>query len=124
MSDAVEAVRSAIKACALGFPEAETSTPWPEHDDVVVRGKTFLFLSAAGQPFGMSVKLPYTGSVALELSCAKPTGHGLGRSGWVSFSPSEGEMSPLDQLEAWIDESYRARAPRTLVRLLDERADG
>ncbi len=65
--------------------------------------------------------LPYTGEIALQLPCAKPTGYGLGKSGWVSFGPSEAEMPPLDRLKDWIDESYRARAPRKLVKLLDER---
>jgi predicted DNA-binding protein (MmcQ/YjbR family) len=117
----IESVRAALKAFALSLPEAQTNTPWPEHDDAMVRGKTFVFLSAAGQPFSMSVKLAYTGEVALELPYAKPTGYGLGKSGWVSFTPSESEMPSLDQLREWVDESYRARAPRKLVKLLDER---
>lgn len=30
-------------------------------------------------------------------------------------------MPPIDRLEAWIEESYRAQAPRRLVRELDSR---
>ena len=77
----------------------------------------------AGEPFSLSVKLPYTGEVALDLPYAKPTAYGLGKSGWVSFTPSEGEMPSLDQLKDWIDESYRAQAPKKLVKELDSRAD-
>jgi hypothetical protein len=68
--------------------------------------------------FGLSVKLPASAPMALLLPFASPTGYGLGKSGWVSarFSPSE--SPPLDLLRAWIDESYRAIAPKTLVKKL------
>jgi hypothetical protein len=59
--------------------------------------------------------------VALDLPYAKPTGYGLGKSGWVSFTPTPGQMPPLEQMKEWIDESYRAQAPRKLVKELDAR---
>ena len=37
-----------------------------------------------GQPLGISCKLPQSGEAALMLPFAKPTGYGLGKSGWVS----------------------------------------
>jgi hypothetical protein len=39
----------------------------------------------------------------------------------VSFTPPEDEMPGLDQLKDWIDESYRAQAPKKLVKELDSR---
>ena len=59
--------------------------------------------------------------LALGLPYAKPTGYGLGKSGWVSFAPSEAEMPTLEQLKDWIDESYRAQAPKRRVKELDSR---
>jgi hypothetical protein len=70
----------------------------------------------------MSVKLPYTGEVTLGLPYAKPTPYGLGKSGWVTFEPADGDMPSLEQLKEWVDESYRAQAPRRLVKELDSRS--
>ena len=118
MSDTILAE---LRAFGMTFPGAERRSPWPEHDDLVVRDKTFAFLPADGQPFSMSVKLPYTGEVALDLPFARPTGYGLGKWGWVSFTPRPDEMPALDQLKEWIEESYRSQAPRKLVSELDSR---
>jgi predicted DNA-binding protein (MmcQ/YjbR family) len=111
-----------LRAWGLSLPGAERRSPWPEHDDLAVNGKTFAFLPAAGSPFSLTVKLPYTGDAALELPYAGPAGYGLGKWGWVSFLPGRDEMPSLDQLEAWVEESYRAQAPRKLVKALDARA--
>jgi len=54
----------------------------------------------------------------LMLPFAKPTGYGLGKSGWVSASFTAKERPPLDLLREWIDESYRAIAPKKLVAAL------
>ena len=110
-----------LRAWGLALPGAHRKSPWPEHDDLAVKDKTFAYLPAAGQPFKLSVKLPYTGSVALDLPFAEPTGYGLGKSGWVSFNPPQDAMPDLAQLKEWVEESYRAQAPRRLVKELDER---
>ena len=115
-----EAAR-ALRAFGMTFPGAHPKSPWPGHDDLAVRDKTFAYLPSAGEPFSLSVKLPYTGEVALELPYASPTGYGLGKSGWVTFTPVAGEVPPLERMKAWIDESYRAQAPRRLVKELDDR---
>ena len=112
-----------LRAWGLTLPGAGRRSPWPEHDDLVVKDKTFAFLPADGQPFSLSVKLPYTSEVALDLPYAKPTGYGLGKYGWVSFGPGESEMPSLDQLKEWVEESYRSQAPRKLVKELDSRED-
>jgi predicted DNA-binding protein (MmcQ/YjbR family) len=121
MSEASDAVLRALRAFGLAYPGAHSKAPWPDHDDLAVNDKTFAYLPVAGQEFTLSVKLPYTGEVALELPYAKPTAYGLGKSGWVSFAPVEGQMPGLEQLKDWIDESYRAQAPKRLVRELDSR---
>ena len=121
MSEATDAILAQLRAFGLAYPGAHSKAPWPEHDDLAVNDKTFAYLPVAGQPFSLSVKLPYTGEVALDLPYAKPTAYGLGKSGWVSFAPSEDEIPSLDQLRDWIDESYRAQAPKKLVKELDSR---
>lgn len=64
---------------------------------------------------GLSVKLPESGTMALMFPFATPTGYGLGKSGWVSARFEASEAPPLELLRAWIDESYRAVAPKKVV---------
>jgi predicted DNA-binding protein (MmcQ/YjbR family) len=111
-----------LRAWGLTLPGAHGKSPWPEHDDLAVKDKTFAYLPAKGKAFSLSCKLPYTGYEALQLPFAGPTGYGLGKSGWVSFNPAEGDIPGIEQLKAWVEESYRAQAPRSLVRELDARA--
>ncbi|WP_166040113.1 MmcQ/YjbR family DNA-binding protein [Sphingosinicella sp. YJ22] len=117
-----DAILAELRAWGLALPGAHSKAPWPEHDDLAVKDKTFAYLPKAGQPFSLSVKLPYTGAAVLDLPYATPTGYGLGKSGWVSLAPAEDAIPPLDQLKEWVEESYRAQAPRKLVRELDDRA--
>jgi predicted DNA-binding protein (MmcQ/YjbR family) len=116
-----EAIVKELRAFGLAYPGAHSKSPWPEHDDLAVNDKTFAYLPAAGAEFSLGVKLPYTGEVALDLPYARPTGYGLGKSGWVTFTPSAAEMPSLDRMKDWIDESYRAQAPKKLVKELDSR---
>ena len=121
MGSKSDAVLDELRAWGLSLPGAHSKAPWPEHDDLAVNDKTFAYLPAKGQTFSLSCKLPYTGHDALRLSFAEPTGYGLGKSGWVSFTPAEDEVPPIDQLKEWVEESYRAQAPRRLVKELDGR---
>jgi hypothetical protein len=115
-----DAVRRKLKKFGLGYPEAHSKSPWPDHDDLAVRDKTFVYLSAEGEPLSISCKLPLTGQMALTLPFTSPTGYGLGKSGWVTATFGAKESPPLDLLKDWIDESYRAQAPKKLVAGLPE----
>lgn len=107
-----------LRALGLKFPGAHTKSPWPGHLDLAVGGKTFAFLSADGEPFSISCKLPQSSEAALLLPFVSPTAYGMGKSGWVTAKLDEGQSPPLDVFESWIDESYRAVAPKTLSRKL------
>ena len=122
MSEATDKVTKEIRAFGLGYPGAHSKAPWPGHDDLAVDDKTFAYLAAGGEPFSLSCKLRYTAEAALQLPFAEPTGYGLGRSGWVTFTPTEAQMPPIEQLKEWVDESYRAQAPKRLVKELDARS--
>ena len=111
-----------LRAWGLTLPGAHGKSPWPDHDDLAVKDKTFAYLPARGKPFSLSCKLPYTGYEALQLPFAEPTGYGLGKSGWVSFNPPDDEIPTSDQLKAWVEESYRAQAPKKLVKEFDDRS--
>ena len=106
-----------LRAFGLAYPGAHTKSPWPGHLDLAVNDKTFAYLSIEGEPLSISCKLPRSSAMALMLPHAQPTPYGLGRAGWVSISFPDGNV-PVDVLKAWIDESYRAQAPRKLVKTL------
>jgi predicted DNA-binding protein (MmcQ/YjbR family) len=117
-----DAILRELKAFGLAFPGAHTKSPWPGHDDLAVNDKTFAYLSIPGEPFGISCKLPQSCGMALMLPFTSPTEYGLGKSGWVSAKFGPRDKPPVDLLKEWIDESYRAQAPKELVKQLD--ADG
>lgn len=110
-------VERALVQHAASFPEVAEEAPWG-HRAFKVKGKTFLFMASEGGVLSMSMKLPDSGAVALELPFAEPTGYGLGKSGWVSARFESGRNVPVPMLRAWIDESYRAIAPKKIVALL------
>lgn len=104
---------------AMGFPEAWEDFPWGERV-VKVKKKVFVFFGKPDEPIGFGVKLPESAEDALTLGYVEPAGYGLGKSGWVSVHIPENP--PMDLFESWIEESYRAAAPKKLAKLLDEDA--
>jgi predicted DNA-binding protein (MmcQ/YjbR family) len=113
-------VMAELRAFGAAYPGAHSKSPWPGHDDLAVNSKTFAYLSVEGEPFSMSVKLPFTGEEARSLPFARPAEYGLGKSGWVVFEPGADQMPPMRQLKSWLDESYRAQAPKKLVALIPQ----
>jgi predicted DNA-binding protein (MmcQ/YjbR family) len=111
--------RQALRAFGLRYPRAHLKSPWPGHLDLAVNDKTFAFLNVDGEPFRMSCKLPRSAEAALSLPHTAPTPYGLGRSGWVSVTLPAGAAVPVELFQAWIDESYRAQAPKRLIAQLD-----
>ena len=118
MADRSTAMQDALRAFALEFPEAFEDTPWDTAPVSKVRKKIFVFFGTDDSP-GIAVKLPESAELALNAPGATPTGYGLGRHGWVSV-PLGPDAPPDELLRDWVEESYRAVAPKTLVRRLDE----
>lgn len=119
-TSAVDAALKQLRDFGLQYPGAHTKSPWPGHLDLAVNDKTFAYLSIEGDPFKISCKLPATGEQALMLPSTSPTPYGLGKSGWVTCQLDEGELPPIDIFKEWIDESYRAQAPKKLVKQLND----
>jgi predicted DNA-binding protein (MmcQ/YjbR family) len=109
--------QGALRTFALGYPGAYEEFPWGERV-VKVKGKVFVFLGRDEGGLSVSVKLPQSRLMALGLPFATPTGYGLGKSGWVSVQIGPREKPPMDLMRAWIDESYRAVAPKKLIATL------
>jgi predicted DNA-binding protein (MmcQ/YjbR family) len=106
--------------CALSLPEAYEDHPWGE-TVIKVNKKIFLFLGVddGSHPPGFGVKLPESRDQALAVPGAQPSGYGLGKAGWVSLQLEE-KLPPINVLHDWVEESYRAVAPKKLVKVLDE----
>ena len=102
---------------ALRFPEAYEDHPWDERV-VKVGKKIFVFFHGRENELAVTTKLPFSSVPALSLPFTAPTGYGLGKAGWVTATFSSAEAPPIELLQEWIEESYRAVAPKKLVRLL------
>ncbi len=116
---ALEAARRALIEHALAYPETTLDHPWGE-DVVKVRGKVFAFFGIGGETVYVTTKLPESQDFALMQPGTEPAGYGLGRAGWVSAKYEPGDDLPVEILRSWIDESYRAVAPKRLVATLDQ----
>ena len=116
----VDALKEQLKTYALGLPGAWEDHPWGESVAKVGK-KVFAFFGVPSTGFGMSVKLPHSAEAVLTMPFAKPAGYNLGKSGWVEMRFTDDDAPPVELLLDWIEESYRAIAPKTLVRELDAR---
>src|SRR5215211_8771214 len=121
MDGALIMPRDHAQAYALGFPGAYAEHPWGQ-TVIKVKRKVFLFVNGAIAPedgVSLSVKLPHSGADVLELPLAEPMGYGMGKHGWVTVLIMLNDQLPLQLLETWIDQSYRAVAPKRLLAELD-----
>jgi len=109
-------IGQALLRHALSYPETREDHPWGE-SAVKVKEKTFLFLRG-GESVSFSVKLPASREFALEFPFTEPTGYGLGKSGWVTVKLETGDEIELEVLKKWVDESFRAVAPKRLLKSL------
>ena len=116
----VSRVRTELRRFALGLPGAHEDFPWGE-SVVKVGKKVFVFLGRSGPELSVSVKLPSSNLLALDLPFTSPTGYGLARGGWVTARFDRDETPPLELLRQWVVESFRAVAPRRSVAELDAR---
>lgn len=114
-------INRALKQYALSFPEAWEDHPW---GGCVAKVRKKIFCSLAHGPdaqdwVSLSVKLPHSEAQALDWDGAEPTHYGLGKHGWVTLKLDPANMPALEVLQDYIEESYRAIAPKTLVKQLD-----
>jgi predicted DNA-binding protein (MmcQ/YjbR family) len=112
--DPLHGPEMAIRKHALRMPESHEDFPWG-HRAFRVGKKVFLFLAWDDGVFSLTAKLPQSQMMALALPFAEPTGYGMGRSGWVTARFTRRDEVPVDLLRLWVDESYRAVAPKKLA---------
>ena len=116
-----------VREFALGLPGATEEFPWGE-TVAKVNKKVFVFLgvSDGSYPMGVTVKLKDAEAHAHALTSpgAEPAGYGLGKAGWVRVPLAEKGSPAADLLCDWVEESYRAIAPKRLTTELDTRRPG
>jgi len=104
-----------LRKAALAYPQTVEAFPWDHHAYKVAGKKVFLFLT--GLPdgaFNCTMKVPYRHEDALRLRGAMPTGYGMAKSGWVTFTYTAKAKPPMTKLQDYLDESWRAVAPAKL----------
>jgi hypothetical protein len=115
----ISRAEDAIAKAAGRYPEVIEEGPWG-HRAFKIRGKTFLFMGADGDGLSFSVKLPKSGKSALSHRFTEPTHYGLGKAGWVTARFASGDSIPLGTIVAWLDESFRAIAPKKVLGAVSE----
>ena len=108
-----------LRAYCLKYPETNEDFPWG-HRAFKVKGKVFVFMGADEGATSMSFELPKSKKVALKNSFASPTHYGMGKHGWVTVAFDVGDKLPMETLQSWIDESYRAVAPKRVQKQLED----
>ncbi len=111
----LERIGQDLLAQALAYPEAWEDYPWGERV-VKVRKKIFAFLAFAPDTLSLTVKLPASAQFAQMFEDCVPTGYGLGKHGWMSCRLTPGSNLDPELLGGWLEESYRAVAPKSLGR--------
>jgi predicted DNA-binding protein (MmcQ/YjbR family) len=121
MPRSLKRTETALRTFALKFPGATEEFPWGERV-IKVAGKIFVFLGIFEGALRVGVKLPVSAEMALTLPFVTRTGYGLGRAGWVTARFAADDDVPNDLLRGWIEQSYRAVAPKKLVKTIDHAA--
>ncbi len=112
------AIAKKLRSHALSYPATTEAFPWGE-SAFKVKGKTFVFMRADPDDLSFSVKLAKSRKQTLGLAGSEPTHYGLGAKGWVTLRPTA--KTSLDLLLSFVDESYRAIAPKRLLEELNAR---
>ena len=111
-------IESDLRAYAMRYPGVTEDFPWGERA-IKIKGKAFIFMRADDDGISLSVKLPQSRDMAVEFPWAEPTHYGLGKHGWVTAKFDPKAKPPVELLKAWIDESFRAVAPKKVVAALN-----
>src|SRR6478609_6768596 len=108
-----------LRSHALSYPATTEAFPWGE-SAFKVKGKTFVFMRVDPDDMSFSVKLAKLRKQALALPGSEPTHYGLGAKGWVTLRPTA--KTDFALLLSFVDESYRAIAPKRVLEELAARS--
>jgi predicted DNA-binding protein (MmcQ/YjbR family) len=112
---AAHPIAKALRAAAMAYPDTTEDFPWDHPAYKAASKKAFLFMGGYADALTVSMKLPFRHEDACARDGATPTGYGLGKSGWVTFSfPKARAKADFAKLIDYLDESWRAVAPKKL----------
>ena len=103
------------------LPEAERVdiAEWGGHPSFRVKGKNFVFCDQEATHLSVKLTSEEAAAVIATEPDVEPTGYGLGRHGWISFTIDHGAGDARwRQVEEWVRTSYTLVAPRRLARLV------
>lgn len=116
----------ALTAYALLLPEVSVDRGWGTTRYVMVQKRGFLvFGDGKAEPadaLTVIVKLPVSFEMVQDLWFVRESKGWFRQHKWViaHFGPDDDILAELDTLKAWILQSYRTRAPKKLLKLLDD----
>jgi len=109
-------VLQSLRDHALAFPETSEGSSCVNRA-FKVRKKNFVFLGEKGD--GMCRVMVKLGP-SLEAARARTdAGLSVGKTGWVTWNFPGDQAPEAALLAAWVEESFRVLAPKTLIRQLD-----
>ncbi len=104
-----------LRKAALRYPDTVEDFPWGHNAFKVAGKKAFLFMGEDEEGgWSASMKLPFRNDEALAIKGAQRTEYGLGRAGWITFRFAAKAKPPMAKLVDYLDESWRAVAPKKL----------
>lgn len=118
-----------LTAYALALPESDIVRGWGPTRYLRVRGKGFAIFGDKGEPadaLTIIVKLPLSAEMVQDLHFVRESKGWFKQHNWViaHFGPDDDITAELDTLKAWLLQSWRAMAPRKLVKAMDANLPG
>ncbi|HEV3339700.1 MAG TPA: MmcQ/YjbR family DNA-binding protein, partial [Pirellulales bacterium] len=110
-SPAAAPTETVLRNIALAYPGAREDSEGRERAIKVGR-RPFAVFRTMDEGFSMTARLPLSNKAALKEAFAEPVRYRLGTSEWVLARFAADDDVPIELLWEWIDESYRAIAPR------------
>ena len=109
-------VSERIRSFAIGYPDVEEGTSCVNRA-FKVAGKNFVFLGEKADTCTLRLKLgPSVDEVAAHST--EDDRYEVGMGGWTKITFDAAEAPPDDDLQTWVDESFRLLAPKkTLAKL-------
>ena len=103
-----------LRKVALGYPQTYEEQPWG-HRVVKCAGKMFFTCDVHDGELSATVKVPRSGKELLKRPYAAPTHYGMGKYGWVTLTFKSAKEVPVDEMRAWIEETFVSMAPKKLI---------
>jgi len=114
MDMSLEAIAKKLREEALKYPQTYEEQPWG-HRVVKCAGKMFFTCDVHDGALSATVKVPKSGKQLLKRPYAAPTHYGMGKYGWVTLTFTSARAVPVDEMRAWIEETFVSMAPKKLI---------